>query len=78
MVFFVLAWFRGENKRPLPITLFTYNRSLSFEKGIDYLCTMLEQDDPNSPEIKSVIRRMDNVTRYLLESLRNRGLLNHW
>ena len=31
---------------------------------------------PNSPEIKSVIRRMDNVTGYLLESLRNRGLLN--
>ena len=31
---------------------------------------------PNSPEIKSVIRRMDNVTGYLLESLQNRGLLN--
>ena len=31
---------------------------------------------PNSPEINSVIRRMDNVTGYLLESLRNRGLLN--
>ena len=58
---------------------------------LDYLCTMLEQDDPpsflaayfnepdhsghkfgpNSPEIKTVIRRMDNVTGYLLENLRN-------
>ena len=79
-----------------PTHYLPYNRSLSFEKRIDYLCTMLEQDDPpsflaayfnepdhsghkfgpNSPEIKSVIRRMDNVTGYLLESLRNRGLLN--
>ncbi|CAH3177200.1 unnamed protein product, partial [Porites lobata] len=31
---------------------------------------------PNSPEIKSVIRRMDNVTGYLFKSLRNSGLLN--
>ena len=89
-----MAWFRGENRRPVPYT--PYYRSLSFEKRIDYLCTMLEQDDPpsflaayfnepdhsghkfgpNSPEIKSVNRRMDNVTGYLLESLRNRGLLN--
>ena len=79
-----------------PTHYLPYNRSLSFEKRIDYLCTMLEQDDPpsflaayfnepdhsghkfgpDSPEIKSVIRRMDNVTGYLLESLRNRGLLN--
>ena len=25
-----------------------YDRSLSFEKRIDYICTMLEQDDPSS------------------------------
>ena len=31
---------------------------------------------PNSQEIKTVIHRMDNVTGYLLESLRNRGLLS--
>ena len=31
---------------------------------------------PNSPEIKTVIRRMDSVTGYLLKSVRNRGLLN--
>ena len=79
-----------------PTHYLPYNRSLSFEKRIDYLCTMLEQDDPpsflaayfnepdhsghkfgpKSPEIKSVIRRMDNVTGYLLKSLRNSGLLN--
>lgn len=29
---------------------------------------------PNSPELLKVIRRVDNVTGYLLESLRNRGL----
>ena len=64
-----------------PTHYLPYNRSLSFEKRVDYLCTMLEQDDPpsflaayfnepdhsghkfgpNSPEIKSIIRRMDNV-----------------
>ena len=80
-----------------PTHYLPYDGPLSFEKRIDYLCTMLEQDDlpsflaayyfnesdhsghkfgPNSPEIKSVIRRMDNVTGYLLESLRNRGFLN--
>ena len=32
--------------------------------------------DPNSREIESVIRRMDNATGYLLKSLRNSGLLN--
>lgn len=31
---------------------------------------------PNSPEIDAVIRRVDNVTGYLLKSLRNRGLLD--
>ena len=31
---------------------------------------------PNLAQIESIIRRMDNVTGYLLESLRNRGLLN--
>ena len=65
-----------------PTHYLPYNRSLSFEKRIDYLCTMLEQDDPpsflaayfnepdhsghkfgpNSPETKSIIRRMDSVT----------------
>ena len=29
-----------------PTHYLPYNRSLSFEKRIDYLCTMLEQDDP--------------------------------
>ena len=86
-----MAWFRSENRRPVP-----YDWSLSFEKRIDYLCTMLEQNDPpsflaayfnepdrsghkfgpNSREIESVIRRMDNATGYLLKSLRNSGLLN--
>ena len=31
-----------------PTHYLPYNRSLSFEKRIDYLCTMLEQDDPPS------------------------------
>ena len=79
-----------------PTHYLPYDRPLSFEKRIDYLRTVLEQDDPptflaayfnepdhsghkfgpNSPEIKTVIRRIDNVTGYLLKSLRNRGLLN--
>ena len=31
-----------------PTHYLPYDRSLSFEKRIDYLCTMLEQDDPPS------------------------------
>lgn len=31
---------------------------------------------PDSPEIKNVIRRVDNVTGYLLGNLRNRGLID--
>ena len=31
-----------------PTHYLPYNRSLSFEKRIDYLCTMLEQNDPPS------------------------------
>lgn len=73
-----------------------YDSKLSYEKRVDYLMTMLEQDDPpsflaayfdepdhtghkfgpDSPEVASVIRRMDNVTGYLLENLRNRGILD--
>ena len=30
----------------------------------------------SSPEFKTVFRRMDNITGYLLKSLRNSGLLN--
>ena len=91
-----VLWCFGLVQKWNPTHYLPYNRSLSFEKRIDYLCTMLEQDDhpsflaayfnepdhsghkfgPNWPEIKTVIRRMDNVTGYLLKSLRNRGLLN--
>lgn len=79
-----------------PTHYLNYDGSLSFEKRIDYLVTMLEEDDPpsflaayfnepdhsghkfgpDSPEVSSVIRRMDNVTGYLLGNLRSRGLLN--
>ena len=79
-----------------PTHYLPYDPSLSFEKRVDYIFKMLEEDDPpsflaayfnepdhtghefgpNSPEVSSVIRRMDNVTGYLLENLRNRGLLN--
>ena len=31
---------------------------------------------PDSPEVANVIRRMDNVTGYLLENLRTRGLID--
>lgn len=31
---------------------------------------------PNSPEVKDKIRRVDNVTGYLLENLRKRGLID--
>ncbi|RMX34747.1 hypothetical protein pdam_00010202 [Pocillopora damicornis] len=34
------------------------------------------QVGPNSPELHKVIRRVDNVTGYLLKSLQNRGLLD--
>ena len=73
-----------------------YNRSLSFEKRVDFVVSMLNLDDPpsflaayfhepdhtghrfgpDSPEVENVIRRMDNVTGYLLENLRNLGLWN--
>ena len=79
-----------------PTHYLPYDKSLSFEKRVDYIFKMLENDDPpsflaayfnepdhtghkfgpNSPEVGSVIQRMDNVTGYLLENLRNRGLLN--
>ena len=94
----VVFWSCSEVKMEVlyPTHYLPYDRSLSFEKRIDYLCTILEQDDPpsflatyfnkpdhsghkfgpNSPEIKSVIRRLDNVTGYQWESLRNPGLLN--
>ena len=75
----VVFWPRSEVKieGQYPTHYLPYNRLLSFEKRIDYLCTMLEQDDPpsflaayfnepdhsghkfgpDSPEIKTVIRR---------------------
>ena len=73
-----------------PTHYLPYDRPLSFEKRIDYLRTMLEQDDPptflaayfnepdhsghkfgpNSPEIKTVIPRIDNVTGYLFTKSR--------
>lgn len=79
-----------------PTHYLTYDGSLSFEKRVDYLMTMLEEEDPpsflaayfnepdhtghkfgpDSPEVADVIRRMDNVTGYLLQSLRSRGLLD--
>lgn len=34
------------------------------------------QYGPDSPEVANVIRRMDNVTGYLLENLRTRGLID--
>ena len=79
-----------------PTHYLPYDSSLSFEKRVDYLLKMLEDDDPpsflaayfnepdhtghkfgpDSSEVRNVIRRMDNVTGYLLERLRNRGLLS--
>ncbi|XP_068688913.1 ectonucleotide pyrophosphatase/phosphodiesterase family member 5-like [Montipora foliosa] len=73
-----------------------YNKSLPFEKRVDFVISMLNLDDPpsflaayfhepdhaghlfgpDSPEVENVIRRMDNVTGYLLENLRNLGLWN--